>query len=57
LALKLVLDTNVYSDYAEDVPETVDYMAIHGERIYLPSVVFGELYFGFMKGKQQAFNF
>ena len=54
--MKLVLDTNVYSDYAEGVPETVDYMATHGEKIYLPSVVLGELHFGFMKGKRQLFN-
>ena len=41
--MKLVLDTNVYSDYAEGVPETVDFMATHGEQIYLPSVVLGEI--------------
>ena len=54
--MKLVLDTNAYSDYAEGVPETVDIMATQGEQIYLPSVVLGELHFGFMKGKRQAFN-
>jgi tRNA(fMet)-specific endonuclease VapC len=54
--LKLVLDTNIYSDYAEGLPETVDFMAIHGEHPYLPSVVIGELNFGFMKGGQQQFN-
>ena len=54
--MKLVLDTNIYSDYAEGLPETVDFMAIHGERLYLPSVVIGELNFGFMKGSQQQFN-
>ena len=47
--MKLVLDTNAYSDYAEGVPETVDIMATQGEQIYLPSVVLGELHFGFMK--------
>jgi predicted nucleic acid-binding protein len=51
-----VLDTNVYSDYAEGVPETVELMATQGEQIYLPSIVLGELHFGFMKGKRQAFN-
>ena len=54
--MKLVLDTNVYSDYAEGVPETVDLIATQGEQIYLPSIVLGELQFGFMKGKRQAFN-
>jgi predicted nucleic acid-binding protein len=54
--MKLVLDTHVYCDYAEGVPETVDLMATHGEQIYLPSVVLAELHYGFMKGKRQAFN-
>jgi len=54
--LKLVLDTNVYSDYAEGLSQTVDFMATYGEFIYLPSVVLGELYFGFMKGSRQKFN-
>ena len=49
-------DADVYSDYAEGVPETVDLMAVHGERIYLPAVVLGELHFGFMKGNRQVFN-
>jgi tRNA(fMet)-specific endonuclease VapC len=54
--LKLVLDTNIYTDYAEGLPETVDMIATHGEQIYLPSVVLGELNFGFMKGNRQRFN-
>ena len=54
--MKLVLDTNTYSDYAEGVPETVDFMATQGEQIYLPAVVIGELHFGFMKGQRQKFN-
>jgi tRNA(fMet)-specific endonuclease VapC len=56
LGLKLVLDTNIYSDYAEGLPETVDFLATHGERLYLPSVVIGELNFGFMKGNRRQFN-
>jgi tRNA(fMet)-specific endonuclease VapC len=56
LGLKLVLDTNIYSDYAEGLSQTVDFMATYGEFIYLPSVVLGELYFGFMKGSRQKFN-
>lgn len=54
--MKLVLDTNSYSDYAEGLPQTVDFMATHGEHIYLPSVVLGELNFGFMKGSRKRFN-
>ena len=54
--MKLVLDTNVYCDYAEGIPNVVDYMAIHGEAIFLPSIVIGELTYGFMKGSRQTFN-
>ena len=54
--MKLVLDTNSYTDYAEGLPRTVDFMATHGEYIYLPSVVLGELNFGFMKGSRKQFN-
>ena len=54
--MKLVLDTNIYSDYAEGLPEAVNFLATHGEHLYLPSVVLGELNFGFMKGSQQQFN-
>jgi len=54
--LKLVLDTNIYTDYAEGLSETVDFMATHGEHIYIPSVVLGELHFGFLKGDRQQFN-
>jgi len=54
--LKLVLDTNIYSDYAEGLPETVNFLATHSEHLYLPSVVMGELSFGFMKGSRRQFN-
>ncbi len=54
--MKLVLDTNAYSDYAEGIPNVVDYLAIHGEDVFLPSIVIGELTYGFMKGSRQKFN-
>ena len=54
--MKLVLDTNIYTDYAEGLSETVDFMATHGEHIYIPSMVLGELHFGFLKGDRQQFN-
>ena len=54
--MKLVLDTNIYSDYAEGLPAVVDFLAIYGEDIYLPSIVLGELSYGFMKGSRQRFN-
>jgi tRNA(fMet)-specific endonuclease VapC len=54
--LKLVLDTNIYCDYAEGVSETVDVIATRGEYIYIPAIVVGELTFGFLKGTRQQFN-
>lgn len=54
--MKIVLDTSAYSDYAEGRPETVEILASQSTEIYLPSVVIGELYFGFLKGSRQRFN-
>jgi len=54
--LKLVLDTNIYCDYAEGLPDVVDAIATYGQSILIPSVVLGELFFGFMKGSRQQFN-
>ena len=54
--MKLVLDTNIYCDFAEGVPDTVEAIALHGEQIYMPAVVIGELVFGFLKGARQQFN-
>ena len=54
--MKLVLDTNIYCDYAEGLPDVVDMVATHGEYIFIPSIVLGELSFGFMKGRRQQFN-
>jgi predicted nucleic acid-binding protein len=54
--MKLVLDTNIYCDYAEGIADAVEIMATSGESLFLPSVVLGELSFGFMKGTRQQFN-
>jgi predicted nucleic acid-binding protein len=54
--LKLVLDTNIYCDYAEGLSDVVETMAQYGEFLFLPSIVLGELNYGFMKGKRQQFN-
>jgi len=54
--LKLVLDTNIYTDFAEGRPEAVDALATLGEILFLPSIVLGELTYGFMKGSRQGFN-
>jgi predicted nucleic acid-binding protein len=54
--LKLVLDTNVYCDYAEGLPDVVETIATHGQYLFIPSIVLGELNYGFMKGNRQQFN-
>lgn len=54
--MKIVLDTNVYCDFAEGLPDAVDAIATYGQSIFIPSVVLGELFFGFMKGSRQQFN-
>lgn len=54
--MKLVLDTNIYCDYAEGLPHAVDFIATRSENIYLPSIVIGELTYGFMKGNRLQFN-
>lgn len=54
--MKLVLDTNIYCDFAEGLPHAVDFLATHGEDVFLPSIVLGELTYGFMKGTRQQFN-
>lgn len=54
--MKLVLDTNIYCDFAQGVPEVIEIMADFADEIYLPSVVIAELTFGFMKGSRQQDN-
>ena len=54
--MKLVLDTNVYCDYAEGLPDVVETIATHGQYLFIPSIVLGELSYGFMKGSRQQFN-
>lgn len=51
-----MLDTNIYCDYAEGISETVDIIAKNNENIYIPSIVIGELRYGFMKGSRWNFN-
>jgi len=37
--LKLVLDTNIYCDFAEGLPDAVDAIATYGQTVFIPSVV------------------
>ena len=54
--MKIVLDTNIYCDFAEGLPDAVNAIATYGEYIFIPSIVIGELSFGFMNGSRQHFN-
>ena len=54
--MKLVLDTNIYCDFAEGQPDVVDAIATYGQFVFIPSVVLGELLFGFMKGNKAQAN-
>ena len=54
--MKVVLDTNVYVDFAENKPEVVDLIATRSTEILLPSIVLGELLYGFMKGNRLEYN-
>lgn len=54
--MKLVLDTNIYTDFAEGLPDVVDILATSGEHLFMPSIVLGELSYGFMKGSRRDFN-
>jgi predicted nucleic acid-binding protein len=54
--LKLVLDTIIYVDFAAGLSETVDFIATYGESLFLPSIVLGELHYGFMRGQRQQMN-
>jgi len=54
--LKLVLDTNIYCDFAEGLPDVVDTIATSAGSLFIPAIVLGELNYGFMKGSRQAFN-
>jgi predicted nucleic acid-binding protein len=43
-------------DFAAGIAETVDFIATHGEFLLLPSIVLGELHYGFIKGQRERVN-
>ncbi|MFH0822471.1 MAG: type II toxin-antitoxin system VapC family toxin, partial [Pseudomonadota bacterium] len=47
---------NIYSDFAEGLPDVVDLLATAGERLFMPSIVLGEIKYGFMKGSWREIN-
>ncbi|MEN6508229.1 MAG: type II toxin-antitoxin system VapC family toxin [Smithella sp.] len=54
--MRLLLDTNIYSDYAEGNPEAVDIIAERGSEICFPVIVLSELYYGFRKSVRKKLN-
>lgn len=54
--MRLILDTNIYSDYAEGNPAVVDIMAESAKEICFPIIVLGELYYGFRKSNRKKLN-
>jgi tRNA(fMet)-specific endonuclease VapC len=54
--MKLVVDTNIYCDFAEGVSQTVDIIASVGQQLYIPAIVIGELSYGFLKGSRRIAN-
>ncbi|MBI4768657.1 MAG: type II toxin-antitoxin system VapC family toxin [Deltaproteobacteria bacterium] len=54
--MKLVLDTNIYSDYAEGLADVVEAIVQYGQDLFIPSIVLGELTYGFLKGNRQVYN-
>lgn len=56
MALKLVLDTSAYIDFAQGRKEVVELLATRDNEVFLPAPVLGELFFGFMKGTRRAYN-
>ncbi len=54
--MRLILDTNIYSDFAEGKPEVVDIIAGKTREICFPTIVLGELYYGFRKSSRKKLN-
>jgi predicted nucleic acid-binding protein len=54
--MKVVLDTNIYVDFAMGRPDVVDLLAIQSTEILLPAIAMGELFYGFMKGSRTRYN-
>jgi tRNA(fMet)-specific endonuclease VapC len=54
--MRLILDTNVYPDYAEGKSDVVDIIAQSAREICFPAIVLGELYYGFGKSSRKKLN-
>lgn len=51
----ILIDTNAYSSFLQGTPHIVEVIA-HAERLYLTSIVLGELLGGFAAGRQESRN-
>ena len=51
----IMLDTNAYTDFMLGLPEAVEVMA-HADKLYLNSIVIGELLGGFAVGSREPRN-
>ncbi len=54
--MRLVIDTNIYSDFAEGKEDVVEYLANFRGALYIPVIVLGELNYGFRKGSKLKRN-
>ena len=54
--MKLVVDINIYCDFAEGISQTVDILATVGQELFIPAVVIGELSYGFLKSSRRIAN-
>ncbi|SPD73170.1 PilT protein domain protein [uncultured Desulfobacterium sp.] len=54
--MRLVLDPNIYVDFARGRPDVVDLLATESTEILLPAIVMGELFYGFIKGSRTRYN-
>ena len=54
--MRLILDTDIYSDFAEGKPKVVDIIAGKTREICFPTIVLGELYYGFRKSSRKKLN-
>ncbi len=54
--MKLVIDTNIYIDFAAGNSAVLNAFLNFGEDLYLPAVVVAELTYGFIKGTKEKLN-
>lgn len=53
--MNILLDTNAYTHFQKSQPSIVKALS-EADRVYVPAVVLGELYYGFEAGSQKSYN-